>query len=156
DAGIDHLKPDTVAFTDHRAGDDADPAAGLMSFEDWARNAPLEKQYLSLYPGYTEPTVNAAVDGVTKPVKERLSMYVAQARFIVAKPPQAIDLARLASIASLEKLDPSIKEQALAPADVTAGPNGSPGRPWCGRGALCIKSRYQLEGKLPTGIRLVN
>jgi hypothetical protein len=156
DAGPDRLKPGTVAFTDNRAGGAAEPAGGLTSFEDWARASPLEKQYLSLYPGYTEPTVNTTLDGVTKPIKEKLTMYVAQARFIVPKPPQQVDLAGFATIGSLEKLDPAIKEHRLAPADVEVEPNGTPGRPWCPAGTLCIKSHYQLEGKIPTGVHLVN
>jgi hypothetical protein len=33
----------------------------------------------------------------------------------------------------------------------------NPERPWCeAKGALCLQSRYQLEGKLPTGIMLAN
>ena len=156
DAGADRLKSGTVAFTDNRADAAAEPASRLMPFQDWARAAPLEKEYLSLYPGYAEPTVNATLEGVTKPLKEKLIMYVAQARFVVPKPPQNVDLARFATVGSLEKLDPAIKEQLLAPTDVEAGPNGTPGRPWCSQGTLCIKSHYQLEGKIPTGIHLVN
>lgn len=156
DAGIDRLKSDTVAFTDNRAGASADPASGLTPFDDWARTAPLEKQYLSLYPGYAEPTVKATVEGVTKPVKEKLTMYVAQARFVLPKPAQMVDLGAFVTIASLEKLDPAIQEQPLAPADADAGPNGTPGRPWCSAGTVCVKSHYQLEGKIPTGIHLVN
>lgn len=156
DAGTDRLKSGTVAFADNRAGTAADPASGLTPFDEWAKTSPLEKQYLSLYPGYTEPTVTTTLDGVSKPIKEKLTMYVASARFIVPKPPQEVDLAGFATQKSLEKLDPAIKEQPLAPGDVDAGPNGTPGRPWCSAGTLCIKSHYQLEGKIPTGIHLVN
>jgi hypothetical protein len=156
DAGVDRLKPDIVAFADGGSGETAGAAAGLVSFEDWARTAQLEKQLLSLYPGYTEPTVNVTVDGVTKSFKEKLSMYLARARFIVPKPVQTADLAAFATIASLEQLDPAIKEQPLAPAEADPGPNGSAGRPWCSGDTLCIKSHYQLEGKIPTGILLVN
>ena len=35
--------------------------------------------------------------------------------------------------------------------------NKNPDRPWCdGPGVLCIQSNYKLEGRLPTGIMLVN
>jgi hypothetical protein len=156
EASPDRLKPDTIAFADRRAEEAADPATGLIAFDDWGRVAPIEKQFLSLYPGYAEPTVNKTVEGVTKPVKEKLQMYVAEARFVVPKPPQEVDLARLATLGSLEKLDPAIKEVPLAPGEADAGANGSAGRRWCAESTLCIKSHYALEGKLPSGIHLVN
>src|SRR6185503_8222782 len=42
--------------------------------------------------------------------------------------------------------------------DGEIGTNANPARPWCEPRphAICIQSRYQLEGKLPIGIRLVN
>ena len=66
-------------------------------------------------------------------------------------------------MAVLEKLDPSIKHKVLAPADVIPNKdpkfaaNRDPDRNWCeGPGVLCIQSNYKLEGRLPTGILLVN
>src|SRR5258705_5413812 len=63
----------------------------------------------------------------------------------------------------VEQLDPSIRHRLISAAEVI--PNKDPGssnrnpkRQWCEGGAtsICIQSRYQLEGRLPTGIMLVN
>jgi hypothetical protein len=157
-AARDQLKPNTIAFTDQGDNNPGAPAGQLVAFEDWGRANPIQKQFLTLYPGYVEPTVNVTVDGVTKPVEEKLHMYVAQARFVVPKPASSIDLARYATISFMQKLDPAITHAALSPASIKDGPNKNPNRAWCEAkpNVLCIESRYQLEGKLPTGIRLVN
>ena len=108
---LEQLKPKTIAFSDHRKDELADPGTGLIRFDDWARVRPLQKQILSLYPGYVEPTLKVKVDGVTKALKEKLHMYVAEARFELGKPPGAIDLARYTTLAFLERLDPAIKHR---------------------------------------------
>jgi hypothetical protein len=150
--------PQSIAFTDHQADDLADPGTGLIGFEDWARTMPVQKQFLNLYPGFTEPTVNVTQNGVAKPAKEKLHMYVAEARFMLGKPARAIDLARYATIPVLERIDPAIKERVITQADIASDLNKNPGRPWCEArpGVICLGSRYDLEGKLPTGIRLAN
>jgi len=152
------LEPHTLAFNDHHDGEVADPATGLIPFEEWARTMPLQKQFLSPYPSYAEPTVNSVINGVTKPVKEKLHMYLAEARFTLSKPPQSIDLAHYMTISFLERVDPAIREQLIYGTDVENIANGNPLRPWCEAkvNVLCIQSRYQLEGKLPTGIHLIN
>jgi hypothetical protein len=157
-AARDQLKPNTIAFTDQGDNNPGAPAGQLVAFDDWGRANPIQKQFLTLYPGYVEPTVNVTVDGVTKPVEEKLHMYVAQARFALPKPATSIDLARYATISFMQKLDPAITHAALLPANIKDGPNKNPNRAWCEAkpNVLCIESRYQLEGKLPTGIRLVN
>jgi hypothetical protein len=150
--------PQSIAFTDHQEDSVADPGTGLISFEDWARAMPVQKQFLNLYPAFIEPTVNVTQDGVTKPAKEKLHMYVAEARFVLAKPAQTIDLSRYATIPVLERIDPAIKEQVISAADAANDPNKNPNRPWCEAKpkVICLSSRYNLEGKLPTGIRLAN
>jgi hypothetical protein len=157
-AARDQLTPNTIAFTDQGDSNHGGPAGQLVTFDDWGRDNPVQRQFLSLYPGYVEPTVNVTVDGVSKPIQEKLHMYVAQARFALPKPAQSIDLARYATISFMQKLDPAITHAALSPANIKDGPNKNPGRPWCEAkpNVQCIESRYQLEGKLPTGIRLVN
>jgi hypothetical protein len=153
-AARDQLKPNTIAFTDQ-----ADPAVNqLVAFDDWARANPLQRQFLALYPNYIEPTVTVTVDGVSKQEQEKLHMYVAQARFAVQRPPQSINLATYATMAFMQKLDPAITHATLLPADIKDGANKNPNRVWCEPkpNVLCIQSRYQLEGKLPLGIRLVN
>jgi hypothetical protein len=152
------LEPYTLAFNDHHDGEEVDFATGLIPFDQWARTMPLHKRFLSLYPTYVEPTVNSIVDGVARPVTEKLHMYVAEARFALSKSPQSIDLAHYMTIPSLERVDPAIREQLISGTDFENVSNKNPLRPWCEAklNLLCIQSRYQLEGKLPTGIRLIN
>src|SRR6266516_927862 len=152
------LEPHTLAFNDHHDGEVADLATGLIPFDEWARTMPLQKRFLSLYPTYAEPMVNSMVNGVTKPVREKLHMYVAEARFALSKPPQSIDLAQYMTIPFLERVDPAIREQVISGTDVENVASRNPLRPWCETkvNVLCIQSRYQLEGKLPMGIHLIN
>jgi hypothetical protein len=158
------IAPRAIAFSDHRSDEFADPATGLIRFEDWERARPLQKRLLALHPGYVEPTVNVTLNGVTKPYKKKLHMYVAEARFVLAKPPAAVNPARFANLKFVQDADPAIRHKALAPADATplkdpeASYNRHPDRRWCeGLGPpVCIDSHYALEGKLPMGIRLAN
>lgn len=163
DVAVADLKPATIAFSDKPAGDAADANLDLVHFDVWARDHPIEKKFLALYPSYSEPTVHKAENGGKLQV-EKLYMYVAQARFVLDRAPTAIDLAHDVTLDFLSRIDPAIKHKLLAPADVTqftdeAGQgNKNPDRPWCtGRTAsICIQSIYTLEGKIPLGIMLVN
>jgi hypothetical protein len=151
-----NVTPNTIAFADPTSNGAAD--AQFMTFEDWVRTKPVQKQFLALYPSYTEPMVTVTADGVSKSVQEKLYMYVAQARFVVTKPARSIDLAHYATMDFMQRLDPAITHQTLAPSDIKDTANRNPARAWCEAkpNVLCIQSRYQLEGKLPLGIRLVN
>ncbi|MEE1613534.1 hypothetical protein [Microvirga sp. CF3016] len=157
------LKPKTIFFSDHRDDKLADAGTGLIRFEDWARERPVQKQLLSPFPGYVEPTIKVSVHGIPKSYTEKLHMYVVEARFLIGKAPGSIDLGRYTRLEVLEKIDPSIKhrritaEQAAPQADPQNASNRHPSRRWCeAEGSLCIESRYPLEGKLPVGIRLAN
>ena len=158
DAGT--LAPRTIVFTDHRNDELVDAATGLIHFADWERSRPQQKQLLSLFPSYEEPMTGK--DSAGKPRKRRLYVYVAEARFRVAKPAGSIDLARMITLPVLEQLDPSIKHRLIAPTDAIPNkdpksPNRNPNRQWCeGGSVICIQSKYQLEGRLPLGISLVN
>jgi hypothetical protein len=154
------LAPRTIVFTDHRKDELVDPATGLIRFADWERARPQQKQLLSLFPMFEEPTLP---DSTGKVRKRRLHVYVAEARFALAKPAASIDLSKMITLAMLEQLDPSIKHRLITAAEVipnkdAKAPNRNPKRQWCDGGAtlICIQSRYQLEGRLPTGIMLVN
>ncbi len=89
-------------------------------------------------------------------------MYVAQGRFVVNKAPESIELASYATLGFVTKMDPVIKHKALNPADVTPTKDPAaafarrPDLPWCDAGTTCIESRYDLEGKLPLGVKLAN
>jgi len=159
------LKPGVIVFSDRQGGAGED-ATKLISFDNWEKSQPAQKKFLSLFPRYIEPTVTkvASAGGAANPVVERLSMYVAQARFVLNRPPGSIDLSRYVTRPFLEKIDPAIKHKEIAAADVNplrdrqGTGNADPDRKWCtGRTPLiCIQSSYQLEGKIPMGIALVN
>ena len=156
------IKPGTVLFTDHR-DKPAVPENGLVPYLDWSRTRPAEAAALAPFPGYKEPDYTVTVNGVAKPRHETLKVYVAEGRFVVARPPEAIDLSAFANLSFVQTMDPAIKHKALAPAEVTPtkDPQAAfakrPDRPWCGpAGTVCIESRYDLEGKLPLGVKLAN
>jgi hypothetical protein len=162
---LTQLKPGSIAFSDAGSGSTGD-AAYLIAFADWARTRPAQKKFLSLFPAYTEPTVTKAASAAAapSPVVEKLTIYVAQARFAIDHPPGALDLSRYVALPFLEKIDPAIKHRLIAAADVNpltdpqGTGNANPDRKWCtGRARLiCIESNYKLEGKIPLGIMLVN
>ena len=159
------LKPGTIVFSDE-VGGAAAGRANLISFEEWGRTRPVQKKFLSLFPGYIEPTVvkTASAGASTGPVPERLTMYVAQARFVIDRPRESLDLSRYVELPFLEKIDPAIKDKTMAAADVNSlkdqqgTGNQNPDRKWCsGRATqICIQSSYKLEGKIPIGVMLVN
>jgi hypothetical protein len=156
------LAPRTILFADHRKDELVDPTTGLIHFSDWERSRPQQKQLLSLFPSFEEPMVSGA-EAAGKPRKRRLHVYVAEARFAVAKPAASINLSKLITLATIQQLDPSIQHHLISAADVIPNkepnsPNRNPKRQWCEGSAtlICIQSRYQLEGRLPTGIMLVN
>jgi hypothetical protein len=157
---LDQIAPQTIAFADHKGDNLVDKSSGLIRFDDWAQTRMVQKQFLGLFPSYDEPTIAA---GSAKPHKKRLHMYVAEARFVLKRAPQAIELSRYATLPFLERIDPAIKHKAITADDVVPNknpqsPNRNPARRWCeGAGvAVCIQSTYRLEGKLPLGIALVN
>jgi hypothetical protein len=162
--GVEQLKPKTIAFMDRPGEDLIDPDAGLIRFEDWAQARPVEKQFLSPFPSYLEPHVEVTVDGVRKRFKEKLHMYIGEARFALGRAPGSIDLAALVSLPFAERIDPAIKHrlitsaEAVSPKDPRAVHNQHPLRRWCETRpvTICLHSRYQFEGKLPVGIQIAN
>lgn len=157
------LKADTIAFSDRGSKDITDANSGLIRFSDWAKAKPLQKEFLSPYPGYEEPTISYTSGASPKKSTRRLHMYVAEARFALPHAPQEIDLKRFITIGFLERMDPVIKHQPINAADVSPNKNTKlanhhPIRRWCESTTpvICIKSRYKLEGKLPTAILLLN
>jgi hypothetical protein len=152
---IEKLKPRTIIFSELRADKAVDAAADLVTFEDWARDHPLQQRFLSTFPEFKEPQFR---DGRS----QKLSMYVAEARFRMSRPAQAFDLSRYATIAFLEKLDPAITHRPLLPADAvpnkdtTSTISRPPDRRWCEDATACFQSHYKFEGRIPTGILLVN
>lgn len=161
---IAQLKPRSIVFSDRLGDGVVDPSVGFVRYEDWAKTQPIQRQFLSLYPGYTEPNGDLIVDGVRRRYRERLHMYVAEARFIIERAPGSLNLAQLATLPFAERIDPAIKHHLATPADkprprdARVIHNQHPQRTWCeGREVvICLRSAYQLEGRLPIGIRLAN
>ena len=105
----------------------------------------------------------SGAEGASKSHKRRLHVYVAEARFALDKPAASIDLSKMITRAMHEQHEPSSTPHLISPADVIpnkdpSSPNRNPKRQWCDGAAtlICLESRYQLEGRLPAGILLVN
>ena len=154
--------PSAIVFTDRSGTPDstAGPAPGLVHFDHWSRTRPDEKQVLGLFPDYIEPAIGRPTGGH---VTEKLTMYVAEARFTLGRRVALGDLARYMTLSFAERVDPAIKHRLIAPAEVApltnpkAAHNRNPARPWCvGNAVVCLRSHYRLEGKLPLGIQLAN
>ncbi len=161
---IEQFKPRTIAFAD-RSGDDNSQTAGIfIRYEDWARAKPLQQQLLSLYPGYAEPNVDIIIDGAKKHYGEKLHIYVAEARFVLSRPPASLNLASYATLPFVQQIDPAIKHRSITSAELARPKepktlhNQNPQRRWCESRptVICVRSTYKLEGRLPTGIALAN
>jgi hypothetical protein len=161
---VAQLKPKTIVFSDQPGEGLLDPAVGFISYEVWAKAKPVQAQFLGLYPGYSEPNYDVIVDGQRRRHRERLHMYVAEARFIIGRAPASLNLAQFATLAFAERIDPAIKHQLATaadqarPKDARVTHNQHPQRKWCeGRPVvICLRSTYKLEGRLPAGIQLAN
>ncbi len=165
-SNVADIKPATIDFSDHTSPGAIDSETALTRFDEWAEKHPEQKKFLTLFPAYTEPSVDKPTASGTQSQKvtEKLYMYVGQARFVLDKAPSAVDLSQYVTLPFLEKIDPAIKHTLIAASDVTdfkdeagAG-NDNADRKWCtGRTtSICIQSTYKFEGKIPMGILLVN
>jgi hypothetical protein len=156
------LAPLSIAFNDH-AGDKSILGPSLLPFDEWARTRPQEPPLLSLYPGYVEPVVVRKVGGATKTSRDKLAVYVAEARFTLHRAPSLDQLGRFATLAFAQRLDPAITQTVIKASDIAPltnpkfAHNLNPTRPWCvDIVGICLRSHYRLEGKLPLGIALAN
>lgn len=162
-SALDQLKPKTIFFNDHRVDDKSDKGA-FIHFDEWARTKPIQRQFLSLFPSFTEGTIHKVIDGTRKEVKDKLQMYITEARFMLSRPATSIDLKSYATLPFIESIDPAIKHRLIEPSEVSvmkdekSANNKNPDRPWCEGPAVtaCIRSHYKLEGKLPIGVALAN
>jgi hypothetical protein len=157
-----YLKARTIVFADKPAEELIDAGTGFMRFEDWARGKPLQRQFLAPFPSYAEPDLDLAINGVTRRYREKLHMYVGEARVVLPRAAATLNVARLATLPFIERIDPSIKHKLItvaelaAPNDPKTVSNRDPQRRWCEAPAVCIHSTYKLEGRLPIGIALAN
>ena len=162
-ATIETLKPKTIFFTDHRTDETSDKGA-FIRFSEWSSSRPVEYKFLNIFPGFKEGMVHKIIDGSKKEVKDELQMYVTEARFMLSRPADTVDLKSFASLPFIQSIDPTIKHVAIKSDEVSTlkdekGTNNmNPERKWCeGAGVTaCIRSNYKLEGKLPIGVALAN
>jgi hypothetical protein len=162
-AAVDSMKPKTIFFTDHRTDENSDKGA-FIRFEEWLKTRPVEAKFLNIFPGFKEGMVHKIIDGSKKEVKDELQMYVTEARFMLSRPADKVDLKTFATLPFVQSIDPSIKHEAIKPSDISTmkdekgSNNKNPDRNWCeGAGVTaCIRSNYKLEGKLPIGVALAN
>ncbi len=162
-SAVDQLKPRTILYSDQRPDQKSDKGA-FTKFDEWSRAKPVQRQFLSLYPAFAEGMIHRIVDGSKREVRDELQMYVTEARFRLSRPAASINLSRFATLPFIESIDPAIKHQVIQAADISLGKdersshNKNPDRTWCeGTGvAVCARSTYKLEGKLPVGVALAN
>jgi hypothetical protein len=161
---VAQIKPRSIVFNDRGSDEIAEAGGIFVRYEEWAKARPLQQQNLSLYPGYAEPDADFVIDGVKRHYREKLHIYVAQARFIVAKPAASFDLARFVSLPFAQQLDPAVKHRLVTSAEIARGKeprhlhNQNPQRRWCEDRptTICLHSAYKFEGRLPVGIALAN
>jgi hypothetical protein len=153
---VAQLKARTVVFSEQPSEKLDDPKSLLIPFEDWVRARPLQQQFLSLFPGFAEPALKGGR-------KRKLSIYVAEARIRLAGPAPTHDLSRYANLTFFERIDPAVKHRQIDASDAVPNNNREfahnrrSDRKWCEVAkSICIQSHYKFEGKIPTGIRLVN
>src|SRR5262249_54994044 len=96
-SAVDQLKPKTIFFNDYRVDDKSDKGA-FIAFDEWGQAKPIQKQFLNLFPSFSEGMVHKVVDGTKKEVKDALSMYITEARFKLSRPAAAIDLRSFATL----------------------------------------------------------
>lgn len=162
-SAVDNLKSKTIFFNDHRVDETSDKGA-FIHFDEWSRTKPLQKQFLSLYPNFSEGTVHRIIDGAKRETKDELQMYVTEARFKLSRPADSIDLKRFTTLPFIESIDPAIKHKVIQPSEVSllkeerSAANKNPDRPWCEGPSvsICTRSTYKLEGRLPVGVLLAN
>ena len=162
---VAQLKPKTIVFADRPAEEVLDASTGFMRFEDWARGKPCRSKFLSLYPGYNEPNVEVIVDGLKKRYREKLHMYVAQARFVLPRPAASLDLASFVDDAICEKIDPAIKHRSFTWPRTSRRPERAQDRSQPAPAAPLVRGQcdrdlhsfhLQARRSAPTGIALAN
>src|SRR5580693_5769017 len=82
-ADVTQLKSGTIAFSDRTSDGTINSETALIAFDDWASKHPVEKKFLALFPAYTEATVDQPGSDHAAKMIEKLSIYVAQARFLL-------------------------------------------------------------------------
>src|ERR1043165_3045952 len=102
-ATIDALKPKTIFFTDHRADETSDKGA-FIRFDEWSKTRPYEAKFLNIFPGFKEGMVHRVIDGTKKEVRDELQMYVTEARFLLSRPADTVNLNTFATLPFIQSI----------------------------------------------------
>ena len=151
--GAGEVKPKTIVFSDHRDDKLADAGTGLIRFEDWGRERPLQKQFLSLFPDYIGADHQGLGPRHPESYTEKLHIYVVEARFL-SRSRRRFDLASLPVMTCWKRSTRrsstgSSRRMTTAPqADPRAPITAIPSRRWCeAPGSLCIEFPLSARGQ---------
>ena len=135
-SAVDQLKPRRSSSTTIGVDETTDKGA-FIRFDEWSRTKPVQRQFLSLFPSFTEGMVHRIIDGTRKEVKDELQMYITEARFKLSRPAARSICKRYATLPFIQSIDPAIKHELIKPSDVSIAEGRAvvqqqePGPAWC-------------------------
>ena len=146
--------------------DNQTPAASLYAskvyhsfriepYENWVKSSPAEAQALALFPGYKERQFEAENEfGIKEQQTEKLTVFIAKARFVVTKP---INLSGLLNLSYIKTVDASMEHRQIGVQDIfifrKPNPillhNTTPSFKWCENrtNSICVESKYSYPIK---------
>ncbi len=87
----------------------------LVPFQQWAQERPFEKELLSLYPNYQEPTVSYMKDGIIKTREETLMVFVVRSKTVINKRPEDLNLGLFTTLGGIKTLDKELQHFEITP-----------------------------------------
>lgn len=90
----------------------------MLSFSDWTAQFPAEKEALSLFSGYTEPTVTYIKNGIKKQRIEELMVFVGRTKMLLNQASRKINLKGLVDIENVRRFDKEIQHIAIPQAQI--------------------------------------
>lgn len=106
----------------------------VIPFADWAKQLPVEKNFLSLYPNYQEPRVLYKKDAVVKERFEPLMIFIVRAKAVINRSVDQLNVGKFLTIEGIQSLDPEIQHRTISPPEFmfNAIQSGSPQNfLWC-------------------------
>lgn len=122
------------------------------SFTDWKSNTPVEAEYLTIFPGYTEPAILKRKGA--KPVTEKLTVYVSKAKAVLNRQISEADLKQMITLEDISNMDPEIKHIKIDESKFmsnVAGKEGLTNFQWKGcdpTGELIFRYKKELDLKV--------
>jgi hypothetical protein len=136
-----------------------------VPFASWQGQLPGEFAVMNLFPEFREPTFTVQnSDGTTAQKVDRLTIFVAQARFTLNKPANQVSLDSMISLDYLKQVDKTIEHEEADPARLINYTNRNQAfanpqsHRWCdGRTKMvCVTSTYKFGPFLSNAIAAVN